>query len=117
MNTNITETKINIVWSSGDKDVAEKLVLMYALNSKLRGWWDSVLLIVWGPSAMLLANDDDLKENIKDMIAGGIKVVACKACSDSYNVSDKLTKLGVEVKYMGEELTNILKDGEKLLTF
>jgi hypothetical protein len=109
--------KVNVLWSSGDKDVAKKLVFMYTLNSKIHGWWDEVRLIVWGPSANLLANDEELSFDVKKMIEKGIEVVACKACSDSYNVSDKLAKLGIEVKYMGKDLTSILKENEKLITF
>jgi hypothetical protein len=109
--------KVNVLWSSGDKDVAKKLVFMYTLNSKIHGWWDEVRLIVWGPSANLLANDEELSFDVKKMIEKGIEVVACKACSDSYNVSDKLANLGIEVKYMGKDLTSILKENEKLITF
>ncbi len=109
--------KVNVLWSSGDKDVAKKLVFMYTLNSKIHGWWEEVTLIVWGPSANLLANDEQLAFDIKKMIEKGIKVVACKACSDSYNVSDKLEEMGIEVKYMGKDLTSILKNDEKLITF
>jgi hypothetical protein len=87
--------KVNVLWSSGDKDVAKKLVFMYTLNSKIHGWWDEVRLIVWGPSANLLANDEELSFDVKKMIEKGIEVVACKACSDSYNVSDKLANLGI----------------------
>ena len=109
--------KINILWSSGDKAVAQKLVFMYTLNSKLHGWWDEVSLIVWGPSANLLANDSELAREVKKMIEEDIEILACKACSDSYGVSDKLIQMGIEVKYMGKDLTSILKQDEKLLTF
>ena len=51
------------------------------------------------------------------MIADGVTVEACKACSDSYGASDALTDLGVDVKYMGIPLTNYLKEGCRVLTF
>jgi hypothetical protein len=35
----------------------------------------------------------------------------------SFGVSDELRKLGIEVKYMGRPLTDILKQGWKVLTF
>jgi len=44
------------------------------------------------------------------MRAAGVILLACKACSDSYGVSEGLEELGVEVKYMGEPFTQILKD-------
>ncbi len=47
--------KLVVVWTGGDREVALKMVFMYSFNSKKRGWWNVVTLIVWGPSASLLA--------------------------------------------------------------
>ena len=107
-----------VLWSSGDRKVATTMVFMYTLNAKRRGWWNNVTLIVWGPSAKLLTEDSELQERIQDMRQAGVGLLACKACSDSYGVSEGLEKLGVEVKYMGEPFTQLLKDGHtKVLTF
>jgi len=106
-----------VVWTSGDREVALKIVFMYTLNSKLKGWWEDVCLIVWGPSAKLLSEDVELQGYIKKMKDAGIVLEACKACSDSYGVSEKLEKLGVNVKYMGEPFTAYIKKGRKVITF
>ena len=92
------------------------MVFMYTSNSKKFGWWDDITLVVWGPSAKLLAEDQELQEHIKNMIDRGIVVKACKLCADSYGVSGKLEKLGITVKYM-EELTDYIKEGRNILTF
>lgn len=42
----MSEDTLNIIWSSADKEVALKMVFMYAHNSKLRNWWQAVRLIV-----------------------------------------------------------------------
>jgi hypothetical protein len=97
-----------IVWTSGDRDVALKMVFMYTLNAKSRGWADEVELIVWGPSSKLVSHDVELQEQIAAMRDAGVILKACKACSDSYGVSDKLQELGIEVKYMGVELTELI---------
>ena len=102
--------KLVVLWSSGDREVATKMAFMYTLNAKRRGWWKDVTLIVWGPSAKLLNEDSELQDRIEDMRSAGVVLLACKACSDSYGVSEGLEKLGVEVKYMGEPFTRILKD-------
>jgi hypothetical protein len=102
--------KLVVLWSSGDKEVATKMAFMYTLNAKRRGWWKDVTLIIWGPSAKLLTEDSELQDRIQDMRTVGVVLLACKACSDSYGVSEGLEKLGVEVKYMGEPFTQILKD-------
>ncbi len=46
-----------VIWVSGDPEVARKMVFMYTKNSKLKDWWGRVRLVVWGPSAQLLAVD------------------------------------------------------------
>ena len=109
--------RLAVIWSSGDPDVANKVCLMYTHNAKKQKWFDDVLLIVWGPSAKLLSVDEDLQAKIKTMLKDGVRVQACQACSDSYGVSDQLRKLGVDVKYMGKPLTDILKQGWRVLTF
>ena len=107
-----------ILWSSGDREVATKMVFMYTLNAKRRGWWKDVTLLVWGPSAKLLTEDGELQDHVKEMRETGVGLLACKACSDSYGVSESLEKLGIEVKYMGEPFTQILKDEyQRVITF
>ena len=106
-----------ILWTSGNRDVALKMVFMYATNSKLWGWWDKVTIIVWGPSAKLLSEDKELQEKIIKLKTEKVIVEACKSCADQYNVSAKLQSLGIDVKYMGEPLTNYIKQGHYVLTF
>ncbi len=114
------ETKTHnqlIVWSSGDREVAIKMVFMYAYNCKMRKWMDKVQLLVWGPSSKLLAGDKELQDKIKKMKEAGVELTACKACADMYGVSDKLTALGVDVKYMGVPLADMQKKGWHVITF
>jgi len=106
-----------VLWTSGDRDVALKMVFMYTLNSKLQGWWKDVCFIIWGPSAKLLSEDVELQGYIKEMKEIGIVLEACKACADVYGVSENLEKLGVNVRYMGEPLTAYIKEGRKVITF
>ncbi len=106
-----------VIWSSGDREVAKKMVFMYTKNSKLKGWWGRVRLVVWGPSAQLLTTDLELQEELEDLKAAGVELQACKACADLYGVTDKLKSLGIEVIYMGVPLTQMLKTGWTCLTF
>lgn len=106
-----------VLWTSGDREVALKMIFMYTFNSKTKGWWEDVCLIVWGPSSKLLTEDKELQEYVARMLEAGIEVVACKACTDSYGISDEVEKLGIEVKFMGQPLTHMLKRNSKLITF
>ncbi len=109
--------ELKVIWTSSDKDVALKMVHMYVYNAKLNKWWDDIELIIWGPSAKLLSEDKDLQLSIEAMLKKDIKVMACKACSDSYGVTEILEKLGIEVMYMGVPLTEYLKSDAKVITF
>lgn len=108
--------KLAVLWTSPDREVALKMVFMYTRNSKKHGWWDAVRLIIWGPSAQLLAMDEELQLYVREMLDNEIEIVACKACADMYGVSDKLNKLGIEVKYMGEPLSQMLKSDWKVIS-
>ncbi len=90
---------------------------MYTHNAKTHKWFDEVVLIVWGPSTALLAKDAGVQAELKSMIADGVKVEACLACADRYKATEDLRKMGVDVKYMGEPLTEMLKGDWKVLTF
>jgi len=112
-----TKDTLVVLWTSGDREVALKMVFMYSLNAKLKGWWEKVIFIVWGPSAKLLAEDSELQEHIRKMEEAGIVLEACKKCSDMYGVSGELERMHLDVKYMGEPLTAYLKEGKRVITF
>jgi hypothetical protein len=46
------------------------------------------------------------------MKEAGVELVACKACANIYGVADKLAGFGMDVKYMGVPLTEILKKSD-----
>lgn len=106
-----------VLWSSGDRDVAEKMVFMYTLNSKLKNWWKDVTLIIWGPSARLISEDIELQDYLKKLKDAGVVIEACITCADMYRVSKKLAAMGVDVKPMGLPLTGYLKEGKAVITF
>ncbi len=102
-------TKLGILWTSGDRDVALKMGFMYASVAKQNLWWEEIRIIVWGPSSPLLAEDEELQQTIAGLQTAGVEVVACKACADLYGVSERLETLGIEVRYVGGTLTEMLK--------
>ena len=109
--------KLVVLWTSADKEVAEKVVLMYSQGAKMKNWFQEVVLVVWGPSTKLLASDSTLQDKIKGLKDIGIRVQACSVCAGDYGVVDELEKLGLEVIPMGEPLTNYLKNDWKVLSF
>ena len=109
--------KLAVLWVSGDRDVAEKSCLMYTHAAKRNAWFDEVVLIVWGSSAKLLAEDEALQEKVKAMIKDGVILEACIACSNGFGVTEDLKALGIDVKGMGVPLTSYLKSGYHVLTY
>jgi hypothetical protein len=110
------QEKLAVLWTSGDRQVALKMVFMYTRNARKNGWWDVVRLVIWGPSAQLLVNDEELQTYIKEMMDSGIEVVACKGCTNAYGVTDELSNMGIEVLYIGEQFTKMLKSDWKVIT-
>lgn len=109
--------KLVVVWTSGDRDLAIKMVFMYVLNSRLNNWWEDITLIIWGPAANLLSQDYELQEYLEKIKEQNVTLEACLVCTDMYGVTKKLSDLGIDVKLMGPPLTNYIKEGRKVITF
>ncbi len=109
--------KLLIVWTSSDIEVAKKMVLLYGSVILPRGYWDEATIMIWGPSAKLLAQSEELQEQVKVVQETGVKFNCCVVCSDDYGVSDKLASLGVEMIHTGEMLTEALQTDWKTITF
>ena len=110
------KTHLYVLWTNADPVTADKMVFMFTINSRIRGWWEQVTLIIWGATAKLTSENPAIQKRIREALDAGVHVTACKACADQLGVTDALEGLGIEVKYWGEPLTDILKADEKLLT-
>ena len=106
-----------VLWSSGDRDVAEKSCLMYAHAAKKNNWFSEVILIIWGPSARLTVEDEAIREKVIRMREDGVILEACIACSNMLGVTEELRKLDVDVKGMGVPLTKYLKGNYHVLSY
>jgi len=112
------KNKLLIVWSSGVIEVAKKVVLLYGSVMLERKYWDEATIMIWGPSAVVLAEDEELQERMKVVRDSGVNFNACVVCTDDYGVSDTLRELGVELIHTGEMLTEALQsDDVKVITF
>jgi len=111
-------TRLAVVWTTADRYVAERMLLMYVHASQRSKWFDENLVIVWGPSAKLLSEDKELQAKVNAMQQSGVRFQACIACANMYGVVQQLRDLGIEVKGMGAPLTKLLQDdGWKIMTF
>ncbi len=108
--------ELYILWTNDNIMTSEKMVCMYAHNAVLRGWWAEVTVIIWGATAKLVSENKSIQIKLKEMIHDGVKVSACKACADQLGVTEIIESLGIEIKYWGEPLTDLLKSDKKILT-
>ena len=109
--------KLHISWTTGEKDVAMKVILPYIFASKANGWWDEINVIIWGPSAKLVAEDAGIQAYLRDVLDSGITLEACILCTDSYGITEKLRGMEINVRYMSLPFTEYVKSGDKVLTF
>ena len=78
--------------------------------ARKRGWFEEVTLIVWGPSAKLLADDPELQTMVTELGEAGVVLEACIWCSNQYEVTEDLKALKIDVKGMGVPFTAYIKD-------
>ena len=109
--------KLLIVWSSGEIEVAKKLVLLYGSVILPRAYWDEAHLMIWGPSAKLLAQNSEIQGMFAKVLDSGVKASIYVVCTDDYGVTEQLKALGAEPIHTGEFLTQALKSDWKVVTF
>jgi hypothetical protein len=113
----IMAAKVFVILSSGDREVALEVGLVYPLNAAKNRWLDEVKVIFFGPSEKVAAYDPEVQERLKELRDIGIEVMACKWCADRMNITGKLEELGIRVVYVGPIISQLLKDGWASLTF
>lgn len=109
------DQKLLIILSTAEK---EKAItgLLYASNVLKHVWLNDVKLCFFGPFETLLAEDEEVQHWVAQLTELQIPV-ACKFISDSHGVSEKLGQLGIKVEYVGELVSNYIKDGYVPMVF
>ena len=87
---------LHILWTNADVTTAKLMVMMYARNDMKNGWWKEVTVIVWGATVKLLAENEELQEEL--------------------NLVDKMKEIGLDLYKWGPPLTELIKSGAPLLT-
>ena len=102
--------KVLVIVGTGERDKA-LAGTMYAVNAKKYGWLADVKLVFFGPSEQLLLEDEDLQEMVMEYHRQEGTALACRYIADRGGHSDGLSALGVEVVYVGEKISNLIRDG------
>ena len=52
--------KLNILWTTDNKETFFHMLSMYAINAKKRGLWKEINVIIWGASSKLAGTDTEV---------------------------------------------------------
>ena len=110
------DNHLYILWTNADPATSENMVMMYATNSMLRGWWEKVTVIVWGGSQITLLENEAVRFKYHLAKETGVEFSACISCAVNQGLVERLKEEGVEVIPWGEPLTNLIKEGRHLIT-
>lgn len=102
--------KVVVIVGTAERAKAEA-GLMYAVNATKYGWLAEAKVIFFGPAEQLLLEDEDLQELLREYQRHEKTAVACKFLADREQTTVPLTAMGVEVAYVGEMISNLIKEG------
>lgn len=112
----MTGKNLYILWTSGEALTAEYMVMMYATNSMLNGWWKNVTVIIWGAAAKLAAENETIQEKIDLARYAGVEFSACVSCARQLGVEQDLDSMGIELIKWGDKLTEVINSEDKLIS-
>lgn len=101
--------KVLVIIASGEEEKA-LTALMYAKNAIKYEWIPEVRVVFFGPAQALLINNKNVSESAAELARYG-KALACKFISDREGQSEGIEALGIEVQYVGEEISEMIKSG------
>lgn len=108
--------KLNILWTSDNPDTFFNMLARYSVNSVTKGWWNGVNVILWGATVRMAGTDTRIQAELLEMLKAGVTVEACRDCCENFGVTETISKLGIEIRNMGEPFTEYIKAGEKVIT-
>lgn len=110
------EKHLHILWTNSNPNTSENMVMMYATNSILRGWWDKVTVILWGDTVRYMAEDAQAQDWMRFARKAGVEFSACVTCAENLKAVERITALDIELIPWGEPLTRLMQSGAPLLT-
>jgi hypothetical protein len=112
----VCENRLTILWTNADPLTSHHMVMMYARNAKLNGWFDRVTVVLWGAPQRYVIDDESIRLEMEIAKQAGVEFSACVSCSSRLSLTSELDALEIETVRWGERLSDILKSGEALIT-
>ncbi|NQV14555.1 DsrE family protein [bacterium] len=103
-------SKILVIISTGDPSKAQT-GMMYTVNALKNAWMEDVKLFFFGPAEATLLQDERLQHLLEEYQNEGESVVACKIIADRDGHAKDISALGVQVQYVGQQISSLIQDG------
>lgn len=101
-----------LIWlASGDIEKLQPGIL-YGTNARKYGWVDDVQFVVFGESERLMLEQPETFELLQDNNAA-----YCKFVADEMGITADLKAKGATIVYVGDYISNFIKDGYQVITF
>ncbi|MGC8598726.1 MAG: hypothetical protein ACP5LL_03095 [Thermoplasmata archaeon] len=112
-------TKILVIITSGKNEIDKAMAGMsFAYNAKVKGYLDDIRIMFFGPSEELIASENkEILEMLRKLSEAGMFMVACRNVSEKYQVTSRLSTLGIRVDYVGKIIADHVRDGFVPITF
>ena len=104
-------TKVLIWLASGDMEKLRPGII-YGTNARKFGWLEDVQFVVFGESEQLLLNQPDSFELLQSN-----NTAYCKFVADEMKITTTLKEKGARVIYVGDYISNFIKEGYQVITF
>jgi len=102
--------KLVVIISTSEAEKA-RTGAMYAVNALKHGWMEEVKLFFFGPAEELLLEDQELQQLLREYQSMDETAVACRFIAERDRTDKKIAALGVQVEYVGEMISDLIKDG------
>lgn len=108
----MSNSKVLIWLASGD---IEKLKpgILYGINALKYDWLDDVKFVVFGDSERIIPEDTELFEKLEE--TGNTSY--CRYIADDMGITAELEKKGAKTVYVGDYISDLIKDGYQVITF
>ncbi len=103
--------KILIWLAAGDMEKLRPGIL-YGTNARKFGWVDDVQFVVFGASEGELLKHPETFEQLQENNAA-----YCKFVADDLGITAQLEERGANVVYVGDYISNFIRQGYQVITF
>lgn len=101
-----------LIWlASGDIEKLQPGIL-YGTNAKKFGWLEDVQFVVFGESERLLLEHQELFDLLQDN-----STAYCKFVADDMAITPALEEKGAKVIFVGDYISDFIKQGYQVITF